>query len=661
MNCYPLRSATYPSLTTLLLIAMLAITAAVYYPGLGGDFMFDDAVHISQNQLVEIDSLAPDQLYQAWNSSAFSFPSSRPLSMLTFGLNHVFTGFDPYWFKVTNLLIHLLCGILLFLLTRITAQLFARTGGIPLIASRINWWALAAASIWLLHPINLSPVLYIVQRMAGLSTLFLLMAMVAYVHGRMRLLDGTGGTLAILLFTPALGALAFLCKENAALLPGFLFVLEATLFRFKTATPKGRRLLQIYFLLGLALPLAAVVIYLLLHLEWLSGNYGNRPFTLLERLMSEARAMWFYLQMIFGPDNTQLGFYHDDFKISHSLLNPPTTLFAILGIIGLITLAVWQRKNAPILTFGILFFFVGHAMESTIIPLELIFEHRNYMPSIGLFIALSYYLIVVPDIRWQRYCSIFVFILFVMACANSTHDRAQDWKDEVTMIIAEAKHHPDSPRANFRAGQLLITIIMETEEKTAIYEAARYYLEQAISLNPRNADGLFGLIVLHLHLNLPPEQRWLDTLKYRLEHIPYSPLNVTTGQFAFLVRWHITNEYKLPPKELLGIFSAVLHNPTVDHFARAGIHAALQNYYLAVLNDPESALKHGYEAVKAWPQRWHYQTNLIQLLLRMGLINEALRQLHLAIEADTNEINSQEARLLEQQIRQLMDSKDNDN
>jgi len=293
-------------------------------------------------------------------------------------------------------------------------------------------------------------------------------------------------------------------------------------------------------------------------------------------------------------------------------------------------------------------------MESTIIPLELIHEHRNYMPNAGLFIALTYFLIAAPKVRWQRYCGISVIILFIIACAYNTNRRAQDWSSETTMIIAEAMHHPDSPRANFRAGQILISIIMEAEDKEAIYRSARQFMERTVSLNPRNADGLFGLIILHLHLDMPPKQQWLDELKHRLEHVPYDPQNVTTSQFTYLVSWHVANKRKLPPQEILGIFNAVLRNKTLDRFARSGIHAALQNYYLAVLNDTESALKHGYKAVKIWPQRWHYQTNLIQLLLNMGKINDAQKQLHLANKADTNQIHTQQAKALEQQIQQLL-------
>ncbi len=642
----------------LALTALLAITAAAYYPGLSGAFMFDDIVHVSKNKLVAITGLAPDQLLQAWNSSPFGFPESRPLSMLTFGLNHVFSGFDPFWFKATNLLIHLLCGMGLFQLTRMMAGLHGRIRGVPLPERHINGWALLTAGIWLLHPLNLSPVLYVVQRMTSLSALFVILGMITYVRARMRLLEGTGGLAALLLAVPAFGVLAFLCKENGALLPGFLFVMEITLFRFKTATAPARRLLQLYFLLGVVIPAVAAVVFLLLNPEWLMGGYAKRPFNLSERLMTEARALWFYLRMILMPDNAALGFYHDDFPISRGLLDPPTTVAAIAGLMALLLAVAWGLKRAPVLAFGILFFLTGHSIESSVIALEPVYEHRNYLPDFGLFFMLAYAMTCVFQKRPQVIGAALAGLVFMAVGGLKTALRAQDWSNEAAMALTEAEHHPDSPRANFRAGQLLVSLINSSKDPEQVYRLARHYLERTVELNSNNADGLFGLIVLNLHAGKPVEQSWLDELKRRLEQAPYDPQNITTSQFSYLVRWHLTDGPKLPPEEILGIFDAVLHNPTLDAYARAGIHAALRLYYHKVLNDLGAALEHGRKAVEAWPQRWYYQDRLIRLLLKMGKYDEAAEQLRRAREADVNRLHAAKARELEQLIQSTMQKKE---
>ncbi|VAX08835.1 hypothetical protein MNBD_GAMMA26-587 [hydrothermal vent metagenome] len=373
--------------------------------------------------------------------------------------------------------------------------------------------------------------------------------------------------------------------------------------------------------------------------------------------MSEARIIWFYLQMIFRPDNALLGLYHDDFIISRSLLAPLTTLFAILGIIGLITLAFWQRKNAPIMAFGILFFLVGHSLESSIIPLELIFEHRNYLPSAGLFIALIYYLVVAPTRRRLRYCTIASAILFIVICASNTAFRAQDWANPTTMIMAEVKHHPNSPRANFAAANVLAGTILNTvdsKEKETLYPLARHFFTQSVNLNREAAFGLLGLIILDLHMDKPVEQRLLDDLKYRLEHVRYSAYNFGTGVLYHLIRIHLSGEQKLPPKELLSITNAALRNQTLDKYTQAGINAGLRSYHLMVLNDPKLALKHGYEAIKARPQNVQYRISLIRILLNMGEINQARQQLHLTREADRNQLYTQQTQALEREIERVL-------
>ena len=81
------------------------------------------------------------------------------------------------------------------------------------------------------------------------------------------------------------------------------------------------------------------------------------------------------------PNLAEMGLHHDDFVISKTLLSPWTTLPAIAGLLALAVGALVLRKKHPLITFGIVFFFVAHALESTIIPLEIAFEHRNYLPS----------------------------------------------------------------------------------------------------------------------------------------------------------------------------------------------------------------------------------------------------------------------------------------
>lgn len=634
----------------LLLIVLCIITAAIYAPGLNGPFVFDDIHNITKNRQVAITGFGLDQLYQAWNASIHNFPHSRPLSMLTFGINHALVGFDPFWFKATNLLIHLLCGLGLFVLTRDAGRLFARIRGIQLSDNRLEWWALLVTSLWILHPLNLSPALYVVQRMASLSALFVILGMIVYTRARTQILDGKGGILLVLLAVPILTGLAFLSKENGALLPGLLFAMEITLFQFKTANKGSQRFLQLFFLLTVILPAIAVLLFLMLNPNWVTGGYSRRQFNLSERLLTESRVIWFYLRMLFMPNITQLGLFHDDFIISKGLTEPPITLLALGGLSGLLLLALAGLKKIPILSFGILFFLIGHSLESSIIPLELIHEHRNYLSDFGLLFALTYYLTKIPQQRWQINTAGIISIAFLGVCSITTTLRAQDWSSEISMMLAEVVHHPDSPRANFRVGQLLISTLQKSRDPEKTYELAHYHLEKTVALNPRNADGLFALIVLNLHAKKPIEQRWLNELKYRLEYIPYDPQNVTTSQFSYLVKWQLSGGREISREDMLGIFEAVLRNPKMDNFATAGIHSALRAYYHRVLKETEPALRHARLAVTHWPQNWRHQQSLIGLLVETGRLDEAKAQLEKARQADKNGVNIDKAKELEQLI-----------
>ena len=173
-----------------IVILALVATVLVYAPGLDGPFLFDDHIHITQNQWVKIESLAWPDLIRAWNSSFSAFPANRPLAQLTFGVNHALAGLDPWAFKTINLVIHLVTGVLVFVFSRLVLSAVFRGRGDP------AWHgicAAAVAAVWLLHPLHVSTVLYTVQRMAQLSTLSLLAALSCYFWGRIRIAEGRPG------------------------------------------------------------------------------------------------------------------------------------------------------------------------------------------------------------------------------------------------------------------------------------------------------------------------------------------------------------------------------------------------------------------------------------------------------------------------------------
>jgi len=372
-------------------LGLLAATLLAYYPGLHGPFLFDDNPNITGNPGIQIASLAPHELLRAAFSTR-SGPLYRPISMLSFAFNYYFFGESSFPFKLTNLIVHLIDVLLILWLTRRLLLNCRRRYQFAWADTRLAWASVLIAAAWALHPLNLTAVLYVVQRMTSLAALFTLAAILTYVYGRERTLAGKTGWPLVWLLTPFFGVLGVLCKEDAALLPLYLLVIEWLIFGFRNARQTTSRNILAFYLCGLVLPGILGLAFLISHSFW--AGYVTRDFTLSERVLTEFRVVLLYIRWTFIPDIRQLALYHDDLAVSTNLMTPLSTLWSLLALIALLVIAWWQRKRRPLISLGILFFFAGQAMESTIMPLEIAFEHRNYLPDYGLLLATFSFLLL---------------------------------------------------------------------------------------------------------------------------------------------------------------------------------------------------------------------------------------------------------------------------
>jgi hypothetical protein len=614
-------------------ILLLAMAAAVivYTKGLDGPFLFDDHVHITKNRWVKIDSLSGPELAQAWNSSFSPFPTNRPLAQLTFGINHALAGLSPWAFKATNLAIHLLTGLLVFVLSRLAYRAVAGPAADP---RRGLLLGAATAAVWLLHPLHVSTVLYTVQRMAQLSSLGLFAALSCYFWGRIRLSEGRPGIVWMLAALPC-AALAFLAKENAALLPLLLLVSEITLLRKLPASGSRTPVLSVWALY-IAIPLLAGLAYLASHPGYV--DYDGRPFTLEERLLTQFRVLWLYLQWLYIPDVSAYGLFHDDIHLSTGLTTPPSTLIALIGWISLTLAALLLRRRVPVFSFAVLFFLAGHAFESSIFPLEVIFEHRNYLPSFGPLFLLAYLVIVTASrMNAGRLASV-LGALLLCSYAATTYVRVGNWSSYERFILAAAEHHPNSPRSNFMAAQVVIAALDKASGNVPeLANAARTFLNQGLVADARCINCLFGLVVLDLHLGNQPDPAIVARLGEALRVGNVGPTKVSVSQFGFLVKWLRSGDSALTPSDLESIFDAALANPRWVHTGRAGIEAAYREYHEFVSQDLEAALLHGRAAVDAWPEQWSYHMQLVRVLKKLGRIDQASEVLDEAARLASNE------------------------
>lgn len=624
-----------------LLPALILATVLVYLPGLNGPFIFDDTAHVVKNPQVHINDLTPASLSQAWNSSFQSGIGARPLAQLSFGINHALSGLDAWHFKAVNLGIHLLTGLGIFLLaSMLTAATHRSSGTTPVSPA---WVALLTTALWLLHPINLTPVLYVVQRMTSLSALFVVAGLCLHVFGRLRMAQGRSDGFWIAFAGLPLAGFGALAKESAALYPLLVLTLEWTLLRGLEA-PRRRLLL----ILVSGIPLALGAIYLLTHLGFVS--YATREFTLEERLLTEARVLWRYVQMVFVPTPSTLGFYHDDIPLSTGIFHPWTTGLAVSGWIVLLGTALAMAKRWPVASAAVLFFLAGHAMESTIFPLEIAFEHRNYVPTFGLAFAVAWWFAMATSSR-ERLWKAGLALVAMIGLAALTHLRAWEWSNEQSLVVAEVRHHPESPRANFRIAQLLMDQIGKSGDPAQTYRAARFHLHKVRDLAPNNTNALFGLTYLNLFVGLDPDPETLQKLIDQLRNGPMGPMNLTINQFGFLVRWQQTQGvHRLADDTALAILRAAAENPRSGARGKAGALSALRAYYDGVLNDPETALLYARSAVDTWPRRWHYHQRLVELLIRTGRFDQAQAALQAAMQTDAAKLNPAEASRLRQRL-----------
>jgi hypothetical protein len=632
-------------LPAFLLVIALLLSSFVYQRGLTGTFVLDDFHNILNNPRIAIVDLNLDTLKKAGLSYGRGI-FRRPISMLSFAANYYTTGFHPFYFKATNLAIHLLNGIGIFAITSLIFGIYRNRFQPAVSLIDAQWISLAVTAAWLLHPFNLTSVLYVVQRMTSLAALFSIWGLVLFLWGRTRLYRGEpGATLvlaSLLLFTP----LAMLSKETGVLLPLLMFVIEITLFNFQAEKQSARRFLAGLYTLTIVLPAVVILAYTFFHLKWLTNTYQTRDFTLSERLMTEARVLWFYIRQIIFPSNTQMGLFHDDIEISRGLLQPMSTVFSMIGMLALIVVAFLTRKKSPLLAFGLLFFLAGHTLESTVWPLEIAYEHRNYLPMYGLLLILFYYLAYPLRYAKTLHLRQAVAVLLISLFAFNTYSRANQWANPFDLARSEVEHHPNSLRANAEMANVS-SALTSTDPKAmeAYYLLARRYYENMSTIDPNDIHGLVGLIMLNASRAKPIEPDWVTALKSKLERAPNIPVNIGIKLEA-LVTCQFDKICEFSDDQMESILRAPLRNPTVLGLRRAAVLSALGYYMVNVRQDYPAALTVMRQNVEAAPLEIPYRLTYARLLTALNHTLEAKEQLDIVKSLDT--LNTHTAAIEEQ-------------
>tara|TARA_R110002072_G_scaffold302942_1_gene490259 strand:- start:254 stop:2164 length:1911 start_codon:yes stop_codon:yes gene_type:complete len=493
-----------------------------YGQALHGALFFDDVHNLLSNDLVQIRGSA----FDGWRVAAISSDAGifyRPIAMLSFAANYVVAGeFSALGLKATNLAIHLGVGAVVYLFALALLRAPALRAQ-QLDTRQRQLVAAIAASIWLLHPIHVSTVLYTVQRMTQLSALFTLSGLLVFTRYRLRWAEtgaAPGEVVAAGLWLLLLSLFATLSKENGALLPWLIAVLEVTLFQGLWRGRSSRGLKRLGWI-ALVLPLLLVILIFVVNPDFFSGRFGGREFTLQERLFTQSRLLWQYLSWLALPNILSMGFFHDDIALSRSVWSPMTTGLSLIGWGLALGVALMAYKRYPLLAFAVLFYLVAHSMESTVLPLELVFEHRNYLPSVGFAVLAAVGIASIAlHLQALRWCALLASILAVLVFLLMV--RTQAWQDEMSLARFNVINHPQSARANFFYGNALFKRLqqagnlgLDEDEKRALAVASRGYFERMHTLDEDN----FGPLVMLYQLDtlsfpkLAAENDWLAKLE----------------------------------------------------------------------------------------------------------------------------------------------------
>lgn len=450
----------------MVLLGVLLLTGLAYFPSLQGGFLFDDFPNLGE--MSKYGDMHQWENARKFVMSGVAGPTGRPISLLTFVPQaDAWLTYNAMPYKIENLIIHLLCGVLLYWVTTLLLKAYGYT------KEQAGWIAVLSASFWLLHPFFVSTTAYVIQRMAQLPLLFSLLAMAGYFKGREIVNSKPMWGYAVMTLSIGLGAiLATFSKENGALLPLLILVIE-----FCNPDKNNKPLWQ-WRAVCLWLPSLAIAVMLLRYIDFSSNPWPTRNFNQIERLLTEGRVVVDYLVQLFIPRIEGYGLFQDGYLISKGWLSPVSTLFSILFLLGLAITAFIVRNKYPLIALAILFFFASHLMESTVLGLELYFEHRNYVAAIFLFLPVAAgFSALSKKIRPTIVVLISILILGMLAIL--TWQRAVLWSNTDKLQIYWAQNSPDSPRAQGKYADLLMN--------AGQYKQANQVLVSAIQYRPNGA------------------------------------------------------------------------------------------------------------------------------------------------------------------------------
>jgi tetratricopeptide (TPR) repeat protein len=534
---------------------MMVAAYLIYTPAFTAPFLFDDAPNL--RGLANVNSV---ESAIAFALNGISSKIGRPLALIGFLPNAGDWPTLPGAFRRVNVLVHLINSLLLACIAIKVSR--ARSGSIP---GTHQAAIVILVALWLFHPFLASTSLMVVQRMALLAATSILLGLLAFVHGRhlvtRRPVAGYIWMSSGLFFGALIGLFT---KENAALLPFYAASLNYTLLR---GVPNpNNRLWKVWQFLFFAMPAILLGSYILLSWPSIVQDYDSRPFSLSDRLLTQPVVLWSYVKQIYLPNIGLMGPFQDDFVVYRDLT--PIVIASILGWLALIGLAVANRKSRPWLAFALFWFLAGHLLESGVFSLEMYFEHRNYIPSIGLLSGLVAAILSHNRLALKVGGGALVVIMALLLWQVTTL-----WGDPALAAERWSDMHPRSSRATqFLAQRYSLT----NKEENALE-----VIQRGIEANPSASDLLAQEVQLGCGLLSPAVLRQkLDKLTLDMPHLTPS---LATPMATHAI-WLQIEDNRCPgvnADSLVNLITAILNNTMVasNSIMRHHLHHQLAEIY----------------------------------------------------------------------------------
>ncbi len=469
----------------LIVVAILAgMVFLLYANSFRVPWQFDDRPNIVDNPTVHLQTLSADHLLRLLTESYSA--SIRFFSYFTFALNFYFGGLNVFGYHWVNLFIHITTGALVFWVVLLTLSLPSQKERYGPVALRV---AFLTSLLFIAHPVQTQSVTYIVQRMTSMAAMFYLLSMVLYIKAR---LSSGGRQILFYAGMAASGLLSMFSKENAFVLPLFIALYEICfLSRREGGLPRWTKSKIFLALLGLGL-----VGLLLLggkYIPIIQEGYRYRDFTMSQRMLTQLRVLLHYVTLLVYPHPSRLNLDYD-FSLSKSLFDPISTLLSFMAILFFVAVGIWKMKKWPMLSFFIFWYFGNLVIESSIFPLDMVYEHRLYLPSIGPIFLFSLLLVRLwekrtPIGKWKRE-AVFagMIVLTVFPLSWWTIERNSVWRSEFGLWMDCVKKSPKKGRPHYNLGYYYYT---RGQKEKALEE-----FQLALRLDPRMAPAHFNLGVM---------------------------------------------------------------------------------------------------------------------------------------------------------------------